>query len=202
MARYTGPKCRKCRRYGVSLCGSAKCAILRRPQPPGPRSTRRRKISDRGLQLIEKQKVRFAYGLMEKQFRKYYEHAAARPGVTGELLMQSLEQRLDNVVYRLGFASSRAQARQLVTHGHVAVDGQKLDIPSAAVKVGQAIALTSRGKRSEYAKILQEMIKSRDVPTWLDVNREDLSGRVITAPGAGAYEAHFNPNAVVEYYSR
>ncbi|RLT27438.1 MAG: 30S ribosomal protein S4 [Chloroflexi bacterium] len=202
MARYTGPKCRKCRRYGVSLCGKVKCALIKRQQPPGPRSLRRRKISDRGQQLIEKQKVRFAYGLMERQFRDYYDRAVRRPGVTGELLMRSLEERLDNVVFRLGFASTRAQARQLVTHGLVAVNGQKLDVPSAHIKVGAAIGLTDRGKRSEYAKILREEIKSRDCPGWLELDRDALSGRVAGEPGAGDIEAHFNPNAIVEYYSR
>jgi small subunit ribosomal protein S4 len=202
MARYTGPKCRKCRRYGVSLCGKVKCALLRRPNPPGPRALRRRKISDRGQQLIEKQKVRFAYGLMEKQFRDYYEYAVKRPGVTGDLLMQSLEERLDNVVYRMGFASTRAQARQLVAHGLVAVDEKKLDVPSARVRVGANIGLTDRGKRSEYAKILAEEIKSRDVPGWLEVNREALTGRMVAKPGAGDFESQFNPNAIVEYYSR
>jgi len=202
MARYTGPKCRKCRRYGVSLCGKAKCALTRRPNPPGPRSMRRRKISDRGQQLIEKQKVRFAYGLMEKQFRDYYDYAVSRAGVTGELLMQRLEERLDNVVYRLGFASSRAQARQIVSHGLIAVDDKKLDVPSARMKVGATISLTDRGARSEYAKILKEEIKSRDVPGWLEVNREALTGRMVAQPGAGDYEPHFNPNAIVEYYSR
>jgi small subunit ribosomal protein S4 len=202
MARYTGPKCRKCRRYGVSLCGTAKCALIRRPNPPGPRSLRRRKISDRGQQLIEKQKVRFAYGLMEKQFRDYYEYAVRRPGVTGELLMRALEERLDNVVYRLGFASTRAQARQLVAHGLVSVDERKLDVPSAHIKVGSSIGFTDRGKRSEYAKILAEEIKSRDVPGWLELNREALRGRVVAEPGPGDFDGHFNPNAIVEYYSR
>jgi len=202
MARYTGPKCRKCRRYGVSLCGTAKCAVIRRPNPPGPRSVRRRKISDRGQQLIEKQKVRFAYGLMEKQFRRYYERASSRSGVTGEILMQLLEERLDNVVYRLGFASTRAQARQLVRHGHVAVNGRKLDIPSAAVKVGAEIELTPRGLRSEYASILKEDIKAREVPGWLDIDRDALKGRMMAEPGPGDHEPYFNPNAVVEYYSR
>ena len=202
MARYTGPKCRKCRRYGASLCGSAKCAIIRRPNPPGPRSLRRRKISDRGQQLIEKQKVRFAYGLMEKQFRGYYERASHRPGVTGEVLMQLLEERLDNVVYRLGFGSTRAQARQLVSHGLVAVNGRKLDIPSAAVKVGAEVSLTDRGKRSTYATMLKEDIKSREVPGWLDIDRDALVGRMMSSPGPGDFEAQFNPNVVVEYYSR
>jgi small subunit ribosomal protein S4 len=202
MARYTGPKCRKCRRYGVSLCGKARCALTRRQNPPGPRPVRRRKISDRGMQLIEKQKVRFAYGLMESQFQRYYEDAAQKQGVTTELLMQSLETRLDNVVYRLGFASSRSQARQLVTHGHIAIDGRKLDVASAAVKTGQEVGLTPRGRRSEYAKILVEDIKNREVPGWLEVDRANLKGRVIGLPGHGDWEPHFNPNAIVEYYSR
>lgn len=202
MARYTGPKCRKCRRYGVSLCGTAKCAVIRRPNPPGPRSMRRRKISDRGQQLIEKQKVRYAYGLMEAQFHHYYERASQRPGVTGELLMQSLEMRLDNVVYRMGFGRTRAQARQLVRHGLVAVNGRKLDIPSANVRVGAEIALSERGQRSDYATILKGEIGSRQVPGWIDLNREALVARVVAAPGPGDYEGIFNPNAVVEYYSR
>jgi small subunit ribosomal protein S4 len=202
MARYTGPKCRKCRRYGVSLCGKARCAILRRQNPPGPRPLRRRKVSDRGQQLIEKQKVRFAYGLMEKQFRGYYERAARRSGVTGEELMKLLEERLDNVVFRLGFGSTRAQARQLVTHGHINVNGSKLSIPSAQVKVGAEIAFSDKGKKSEYVKILAEEIGARDVPGWLEINRDTLTGKMIAEPGAGDYEAHFNPNAVVEHYSR
>jgi small subunit ribosomal protein S4 len=202
MARYTGPKCRKCRRYGVSLCGKARCAITRRQNPPGPRPMRRRKISDAGIQLIEKQKVRYTYGVMEKQFRRYYENAVKGQGVTTDLLMQSLEERLDSVVFRLGFGSTRAQARQLVTHGHVAVDGSKLDIASARVKVGQEIELTARGKRSEYSKILSEEIKGREVPGWLDIDRENLKGRVVTRPGPGDWDSHFNLNAIVEHYSR
>jgi small subunit ribosomal protein S4 len=202
MARYTGPKCRKCRRYGVSLCGTAKCAVLRRPTPPGPRPVRRRKISDRGLQLIEKQKVRYAYGLMEGQFRRYYEDAVKKKGVTGDVLMQTLEERLDNVVYRMGLASTRSQARQLVTHGHIAVDGKKLDIPSAHVKPGQEISLTARGRRSEYSKVLVEEIKNREVPGWVQMDRQNLTGRVLADPGPGDWEPYFNPNAIVEYYSR
>ncbi|MSQ30857.1 MAG: 30S ribosomal protein S4 [Dehalococcoidia bacterium] len=202
MARYIGPKCRKCRRYGVSLCGKAKCALQRRPSPPGPRSLRRRKVSDRGLQLIEKQKVRFAYGVMEGQFQRYYHRAALRPGVTGTNLMQMLEERLDNVVYRAGFASSRAQARQIVNHGLVAVDGRKLSIPSAHVRLGQEISLTDRGGHTEYAKILADAIRSRDVPGWIEIDRGALKARVAALPGPGDWEPHFNPNAVVEYYSR
>ncbi|MDA0364310.1 MAG: 30S ribosomal protein S4 [Chloroflexi bacterium] len=202
MARYTGPKCRKCRRYGISLCGKTRCALTRRQSPPGPRPLRRRKISDRGLQLIEKQKVRFAYGLMEAQFRRYYEDAAKHTGVTTDTLMQSLETRLDNVVFRMGFASSRNQARQLVTHGHIAIDGRKLDVASARVKVGQEVALTARGQRSEYAKILKEEIKNREVPGWIEVDRDGLKGRVAAAPAHGDWDPQFNPAAIVEYYSR
>jgi small subunit ribosomal protein S4 len=202
MARYTGPKCRKCRRYGVSLCGTAKCAIIRRQQPPGPRSMRRRRISDRGLQLIEKQKVRFAYGLMEKQFRHYYERAAGRPGVTGDELMRSLEQRLDNVVYRMGLGATRAQARQIVTHGLIAVNDKKLDVPSAQVPQGATIGFSARGKRSKYLDLVKEDIHAREVPGWLEIDRENLVGRVVGMPGTGDWEAHFNPNAIVEYYSR
>ena len=202
MARYTGPKCRKCRRYGISLCGKARCALTRRQNPPGPRPLRRRKISDRGLQLIEKQKVRFAYGLMEAQFRRYYEEASKHSGVTTDSLMRSLETRLDNVVFRLGFASSRPQARQLVTHGHIAIDGRKLDVASARVKVGQEVSLTARGQRSEYAQILKEEIKSREVPGWLQLDRDALKGRLAATPGHGDWDPQFNPSAIVEYYSR
>ncbi len=202
MARYTGPKCRKCRRYGASLCGKARCALTKRQNPPGPRSLRRRRISDRGLQLIEKQKVRFAYGLMEKQFRHYYERASRSPGVTGEELMKLLEERLDNVVYRLGFGRTRQQARQLVTHGHIAVNGRKLDIPSARVKVGAEIEFSNRGKRSEYVAILREEIRSREIPGWLELNQEELAGRMVGEPGSGDYDPYFDPNAIVEYYSR
>ena len=202
MARYTGPKCRKCRRFGVSLCGKAKCAIIRRQQPPGPRALRRRKISDRGLQLIEKQKVRYHYGLMEKQFRRYYERASRRSGVAGNNLMQSLEERLDSVVYRLGFASTRNQARQLVSHGLIAVEGKKLDIPSARVRLGQEISLSPRGARSNYKDILAEEIKGREIPAWLEVDRENIKGRMLQSPGPGDWDPIFNPNSVIEYYSR
>ncbi|MDA0269820.1 MAG: 30S ribosomal protein S4 [Chloroflexi bacterium] len=202
MARYIGPKCRKCRRYGVSLCGTAKCALTRRPNPPGPRPLRRRKISDRGLQLIEKQKVRYAYGLMEGQFRRYLERATAREGVAGHNLMRLLEERLDNVVYRMGFGATRSQARQIVTHGLIAVEGKKLSIPSARVKVGQAISFTDRGRKSGFYKILQEDIAARDIPAWIELDRQNLTGRVIAEPGPGDWESFFNPNAVIEYYSR
>ena len=200
MARYTGPKWRKSRRYGADLWGNPKS--MRRGYPPGPRPLRRRKISDRGEQLIEKQKVRYAYGLMEKQFRKVYERAEQRTGVTGDNMMQMLEERLDNVVFRLGFASTRPQARQLVTHGLIAMNGRKLDIPSARVRLGQEISFSARGADSEYFKILQEEIKGRDVPGWLEVDRDAVKGKMLQQPGPTDWDPHFSPSAVVEYYSR
>jgi small subunit ribosomal protein S4 len=200
MARYTGPKWRKSRRYGADLWGNPKS--MRRAYPPGPRPIRRRKISDRGQQLIEKQKVRFAYGLMEKQFRRLYEHASRRSGVTGDNLMQMLEERLDNIVFRMGFAETRPQARQLVTHGHISVNGAKLDVPSARVRIGQEIGFTERGERSEYHSILKEQIQARDIPGWLDLDRESLKGHMVSQPETGDWDSHFVPSAVVEYYSR
>ena len=152
MARYTGAVCRLCRRYGEKLylkgdrCFGPKCAFTKRPTPPGGASQRRRKVSDRGLQLREKQRARVAYGLLEKQFRRYYNEALAKTGVTGEILVRSLESRLDNIVYRLGFADSRKQARQVVRHGHISLNGRKTDIPSALCKTGDQIALTARGR--------------------------------------------------------
>ena len=202
MARYTGPRVKKARRYGAPIFANAAVLRMRRTGPPGPRPARRRKVSDRGLQLMEKQKVRYAYGLMEKQFRRYYERAVQRPGVTGDELMISLERRLDNVVYRMGLAGTRAQARQLVTHGLIAVNGKKLDIASADTTIGDTVAFTARGKRSKYIDIVKEDIQAREVPGWLEVNRETLEGRVAGLPGTGDIEPYFNPNAIVEFYSR
>jgi small subunit ribosomal protein S4 len=208
MARYTGAVCRLCRRYGEKLylkgdrCFGPKCAFVRRPTPPGQTSQRRRKVSDRGLQLREKQRARVFYGLLEKQFRSYYDEALRRTGVTGDILVRMLESRLDNVIYRLGFADSRKQARQLVRHGHISVNGRKTDIPSAQLKIGDALALTARGKKSEYAQMLPEILKSKQAPGWLSLDIAALSGRVIGEPTLEHAEAFFDPNIIVEYYSR
>src|SRR5947209_2787538 len=188
MARYTGPDCRVCRRHGEKLflkgdrCMGPKCAIERRNFPPGPRSTRRRKISDRGLQLREKQKARYAYGVLERQFRAYFEEATRLPGVTDENLVRILESHLDNVVYRLGFADSRDQGRQLVNHGHISLNGRKTDIASALTKVGDNIAFTPQGQKSEYVAILKEEIGRASPPSWLSLDKEALSGRVLAPP--------------------
>lgn len=209
MARYAGPVCRLCRRHGEKLylkgerCLTQKCSFERRPNPPGPRPARRRKISDRGLQLREKQRARATYGVLEKQFVRYYKEAIRRPGVSGENLVRLLENRLDNVVFRLGLADSRAQARQIVRHGLIAVNGRKLNIPSAQVKQGDAISFTPRGQRSEYYKIVQETIKSKTPPSWLTLDPGTLSGTVIGPPVVAQGETHvFNEHVIIEFYSR
>jgi small subunit ribosomal protein S4 len=208
MARYTGPDCRICRRQGEKLflkgerCMGPKCAIERRNYPPGPRSTRRRKVSDRGLQLREKQKARFAYGVLEKQFRIYYAEASRRPGVTGENLVRLLEQRLDNVVHRLGWADSRDQGRQIVRHGHIALNGRKTDIPSAQVKVGDVIAWTPGGRSTEYFKIRVDAASATAAPGWLQLDREQMVGRVIGVPARTDADRTFDESVIVEYYSR
>jgi small subunit ribosomal protein S4 len=209
MARYTGPVCRLCRRHGEKLflkgdrCFTPKCSFERRPNPPGPRPARRRKVSDRGLQLREKQRARVAYGVLEKQFRRYYKEAIRRPGVSGENLVRLLETRLDNIVYRSGLADNRSQARQLVRHGLIAVNGRKLDIPSAHLKEGDEVGFTPRGERSEYYKIVKETIKSKNVPSWITLDVARMSSRVNGVPTVAQGETHlFNENVIIEYYSR
>jgi small subunit ribosomal protein S4 len=208
MARYKDADCRICRRHGEKLflkgtkCLGPKCTIERRPNPPGDRPARRRKVSDRGLQLREKQKARFAYGVLERQFRRYYEEALRHTGVTGEALVRLLETRLDNVVFRLGFADSRDQARQVVNHGHITLNGRKTDIPSAHVKVGDVIGFSERGRKTEYYKIVQESMRNVSPPQWLAVDPAAMSGRILSLPTRADGERTFNENVIVEYYSR
>lgn len=209
MARYTGPVCRLCRRHGEKLflkgdrCFTPKCSFDRRPNPPGPRPARRRKVSDRGLQLREKQRARVAYGVLEKQFVRYYKEAIRRPGVSGENLVRLLETRLDNVVYRLGFADSRSQARQIVRHGIITVNGRKMDIPSAHLGEGDTVGFTPRGQRSEYFAIVKDSMKSKNPPSWLALDVANMSGRVTAPPTVAHGETHlFNENVIIEYYSR
>ncbi|MEE9276827.1 MAG: 30S ribosomal protein S4 [Dehalococcoidia bacterium] len=208
MARYTGPVCRLCRRNGEKLflkgerCLTPKCAIERRPTPPGQRSPRRRKISDRGLQLREKQKARQSYGLLERQFRRLYREATRQPGATGENLLQLLELRLDNVVYRLGLAESRAQARQIVLHGHITLNGRKANVPSIELRIGDNVGWTQRGKSSKFFEAVKEWQGGREVPGWLRIEPASLQGEVTALPLRIDIDARFDENAVVEYYSR
>jgi small subunit ribosomal protein S4 len=209
MARYTGAVCRLCRRSGEKLllkgsrCFTPKCAIDKRPKPPGQQTTRRRRrFSDRALQLREKQKARYTYGTLEKQFRKTFKQSERQSGITGENLLILLERRLDNVVYRLGFADSRAQARQLVRHGHILLNGRKTNIPSCLVKEGDTIAWRENSQKSEYYKQLVEDIESKTVLNWLSLDRQNLVGQVLTMPTPEEIDARFDGKAIVEYYSR
>lgn len=209
MARYTGPVCRICRRRGDKLylkgerCYSPKCAFERRPNPPGPRPARRRKVSDRGLQLREKQRARASYGVLERQFVRYYQEAVRRPGVSGINLVTILESRLDNAVYRAGFADSRAQARQLVRHGLISLNGRKTDIPSAQLRDGDVVGFTARGERSERHAIARETLASKTPPPWLVVDGGTMTARVAGPLEVVPGETHrFNENVVIEYYSR
>ena len=208
MARYNGPVCRLCRRLGDKLylkgekCFSPKCSFERRPYAPGQRSMRRRKVSDRGLQLREKQRARAVYGVLERQFHRYYVEAVRRHGVSGDNLLHILELRLDNLLYRLGFAESRAQGRQVVLHGHITVNGRKSHTPSHVLKVGDVIAWTSQGLSSRYHEMVKEQIASKNIPSWLSVEADSLTGRVLGQPEVEEIGAKFSPATVVEYYSR
>jgi len=210
MARYTGPACRLCRRFEVKLmlkgerCSTPKCPLEKRNVPPGGRATTRRRsrVSDRGLQLREKQKVRFCYGVLERQFRIFFSEAKKGPGTTGDDLLILLERRLDNVVYRLGFADSRAQARQIVRHGHVFVNGLKTNIPSFLVKSGDVVKWRDASTKTEYYKRVTEEIEEKFVPSWLSLDKESMTGRVLNLPGKDDIEAGFNAKAIIEYYSR
>jgi small subunit ribosomal protein S4 len=209
MARYTGPVCKLCRREGVKLflkgdrCLSNKCAIERRNTRPGQHGqARARKQSGYALQLREKQKVRRSYGVLERQFRRYYKGAARRSGKTSENLLQLLEMRLDNVVYRLGFGDSRAQARQLVTHGHFQVNGRKTDIPSAILKPGDEVGVRERSKSLEYFKARALMLSQKGIPAWLRLDATALVGHIQALPTRQELELPFDEALVVEYYQR
>lgn len=209
MARYTAAVCRLCRRSGEKLmlkgsrCLTPKCAVDRRANPPGPQRGRRpRRISDRGFQLREKQKARQSYGIMERQFRRLFSHAERQSGITAENLVVLMERRLDNIVYRLGFADSRAQARQIVQHGHIMINGRKTDIPSCLVKEGDTISWRESSTKSEYYRQLAENIGAKMIPGWLSLDKETLVGQLSSLPTPDDIEVKFEGKAVVEYYSR
>jgi len=209
MARYTEAVCRLCRRSGEKLmlkgtrCLTPKCAVEKRPKPPGQKpKQRRQRLSDRGLQLREKQKGRYTYGMMERQFRKFFTQAEMQPGITGENLLVLLERRLDNVVYRLGFADSRAQARQLVQHGHFVLNGRKTDIPSCLVKEGDTISWREGSTKTEYYKQVAASIEAKSVLSWLSLDTQNLVGHVVSLPTPDDIDSRFDGKAIVEYYSR
>ncbi len=208
MARYTDSVCRLCRREGLKLflkgerCYTDKCAIERRNYPPGQHGQARSKFSEYALQLREKQKVKRMYGLLEGQFRRYFELAERTRGITGENLLLLLEQRLDNMVYRMGFATSRAEARQLVLHGHFQVDGRKVDIPSYRLKPGQVVTVRQRSRTMGRIVEALEQAEGRGIPDWLEMNKESFTARVKALPTRADLTMPINEQLVVELYSK
>lgn len=208
MARYTEAKCRICRREGAKLflkgdrCYTDKCAYERRPYAPGQHGRIRKKMSDYAVQLREKQKTRKMYGILEQQFRDYFQRADMQKGVTGENLLSSLERRLDNTVYRLGFATSRSQARQLVRHGLFTLNGRRVNIPSLQVRVGDVIEVRERNRQSPIIQEAQQVIARRGCPAWLEVEGEKLKGKVIALPTREDVQFPINEQLIVELYSK
>jgi len=209
LARYTDAVCRLCRREGMKLflkgakCFSDKCPIEKRNFAPGQHGKdRKAKIVGYGLQLREKQKAKRIYFTQEGQFRNYFEKAARTRGVTGEMLLQQLERRLDNVVYRLGFGVSRRQARQLVRHGHVAVNGRKVNIPSFQVSVGDEIVIRERSRQLQVLELAKEFSSHQNAPTWLEIDRENSKGRVLALPKREDIQLPVNEQLIVELYSK
>ena len=209
MARYIGPVCRLCRREGMKLflkgerCYTDKCAIEKRNVPPGQHGrARTAKVVGYGIQLREKQKVKRTYGVLENQFRRYFEAADRQKGITGALLLQMLERRLDNVVYRLGFATSRPQARQLVRHGHFTVNGRKVDIPSYAVRQGDSVAVRQGSAENATIQHAMEEVKGRGVPEWLLLDATGLSGRISQLPTREQINLPVQEQLIVELYSK
>ncbi len=208
MARYTGPVCRQCRRETIKLflkgdrCFTEKCAVERRTYAPGQHGQGRAKVSDYGVQLREKQKVRRIYGVLEQQFRGYYLKAARMRGVTGENLLQLLERRLDNVIFRLGLGASRKEARALVSHGHFLVNGRMVNIPSFIVKVGDEISLNEKGRASLRFQELAAAMDRKGLPAWLELDKQNLKGKVLSAPSREDIALPINENLIVELYSK
>jgi len=208
VARHTGPVCRLCRREGMKLflkgdrCFKEKCAFERRGYAPGQHGRRRSKIQGYGIQLREKQKVKRTYGVLERQFRNYFARAARSKGITGSILLQMLERRLDNVVYRLGFASSRSMARLLVSHGHIEVNGRKVTIGSAQVRPGNVIALREKSRKNEQIKICLDTAKGRGVPSWLELDADQFQGTVKQLPTREDVSMPVQEQLIVELYSK
>lgn len=208
MARYIDAVCRVCRRNGLKLflkgerCYGPKCGVDRRNSPPGQQLSRRRRLSDRGMQLREKQKARYSYGVLERQFRKLFAEAERRPGKTGETLVQLLETRLDNIAYLLGFGDSHAQARQITRHGHLRLNDKAANIPSMLLKAGDTLSWREASKKTEIFKKMAEKADSRTPPGWLSLDKEKMSGKVLALPARSDVKPRFDETAIVAYYSR
>lgn len=208
MARYTGPSCKLCRREGKKLflkgdrCLTDKCALSRRSTVPGQHGAGRKSVKEYGQHLREKQTARRYYGVQEKQFKKYYNVADKQEGIAGENLLSLLERRFDNVVYRMGMASSRKEARQLVRHAHFTLNGKKADIPSIILKVGDVVALKDKSRSSEKMKALMENMASVNAPKWLEVNADAASAKVIAVPAREDVDFDFNEQLIIEFYSK
>ncbi|MCC6346806.1 MAG: 30S ribosomal protein S4 [Nitrospirales bacterium] len=208
MARYTGPLCRLCRREGEKLflkgtrCYTEKCGVERRKYPPGQHGQSRTKISDYGMQLREKQKARRMYWIMEDQFRQYFEEATRMKGITGEVLLQLLERRLDNVVYRMGFGLNRREARQLVRHGHFLVNGRKSDIPSHLLKPGDSVEVRAASKEVEAVKESLSIAEHRGFPEWVEVDTKDMKGKFVRVPSREEMQVPVQEQLIVELYSK
>ena len=208
MARYTGPVCRLCRREGTKLflkgerCMTGKCALDRRSTAPGQHGAANKKVREYGMQLREKQKTRRYYGVLERQFANYFEEADRQTGMTGENLLVLLERRLDNVVYRMGMAESRKEARQLVLHAHFTLNGKKVTIPSISVKVGDVIAVKESSRDSAKIKELMEKMASKLNPKWLEINKETATAKVVALPAREDIDFDFNEQLIVELYSK
>ena len=208
MARYTGPACKLCRREGKKLylkgerCTSGKCALERRNTAPGQHGAAKKKMGEYGMQLREKQTTRRYYGILERQFKNYYEEAARKEGMTGENLLILLERRLDNTVYRMGLAESHREARQLVLHAHFTLNGKKVNIPSILVKPGDVISVKESSRDSAKIKALAEALESKTAPKWLDVDKTNLQAKVVSFPAREDIDFDFNEQLIVELYSK
>lgn len=202
MGRYTGPKVKKARKFGEPITAKDAKVLMRRNYPPGQHGQSKGRISEYGTQLKEKQKAKWTYGVLEKQFRGYFKEASKKKGVTGDALLQILESRLDNIVYRLGFAETRAQARQIVSHGFIIVNGKPVNIPSYRTKVGDILGFKDNKKKSKYVDALRQKLKNYKAQEWLEVNGDQLSGKVLSIPSSEQMESKINTQLIVELYSR
>ncbi len=202
MARHIGPKIKPSRRFGQALTTKAEKYLAKRNYRPGQHGQNPQRVSEFGMQLREKQKAKLTYGIMEKQFRKYYQKASKKVGITGDALMQMLEMRLDNVVFRLGFGNTRAQARQLVSHGFFNVNGKKVNIPSYQLKVGDEVSVRENKKKSKYMQILAPALANAKTVEWVNLNPGDFSGKVLSTPSRDQIDTSINSQLIVEHYSR